>query len=35
MLEKPGAQNKTVSENKRKQHKLCDHQKFKKNKFFF
>ena len=35
LLEKPGVQNKTASENKGKQHKLCDHQKFLKNMLFF
>ena len=35
MLEKPGAQNKTVCENQGKQRELSDHWKLKKKKLFF
>ena len=34
MLEKPGAQNKTVCENQGKQRELSDHWKLKKKNFF-
>ena len=35
ILEKPGAQNKTVCENQGKQRELSDHWKLKKKNFFF